>query len=76
MNNKIRELADRAGEYADFESGLCTDDFLKKFAELIIEECCDWIDGSPSSDAGQLLLTKSFIIANIKNISKLNNFTS
>lgn len=76
MNNKIRELADRAGEYADFESGLCTDDFLKKFAELIIEECCDWIDGSPSSDAGQLLLTKSFIIANIKNILKLNNFTS
>ena len=76
MNNKIRELADRAGEYADFESELCTDDFLKKFAELIIEECCDWIDGSPSSDAGQLLLTKSFIIANIKNILKLNNFTS
>ena len=76
MNNKIRELADRAGEYADFESGLCTDDFLKKFAQLILEECCDWIDGSPSSDAGQLLLTKSFIIANIKNILKLNNFTS
>lgn len=39
MNNKIRELADRAGEYADFESGLCTDDFLKKFAELIIRDC-------------------------------------
>ena len=38
----------------------------EKFAELIVQECCDWIDGSPSTDAGQLLLTKSFIIANLK----------
>lgn len=41
MNERIKELADRAGEYADFESGLCTDDFLKKFAELIVKECID-----------------------------------
>lgn len=41
MNERIRELADRAGEYADFESGLCTDEFLKKFAELIVMECCN-----------------------------------
>lgn len=34
--------------------------------ELIVRECCDWIEGSPSTDAGQLLLTKSFIIANLK----------
>lgn len=34
--------------------------------ELIVRGCCDWIDGSPSTDAGQLLLTKSFIIANLK----------
>lgn len=34
--------------------------------ELIVRECVDWIDGSPSTDAGQLVLTKSFIIANIK----------
>lgn len=39
MNKRIYELADRAGEYADFESGLCTDDFLKKFAELIVHDC-------------------------------------
>ena len=32
----------------------------------IAKECADWIDGSPSTDAGQLVLTKSFIIANIK----------
>jgi hypothetical protein len=39
MNERIYELADRAGEYADFESGICTDEFLEKFAELIIREC-------------------------------------
>ncbi len=44
MNEQIQELADRAGEYADFESGLCTDDFLKKFAELIVKECTKLVD--------------------------------
>ena len=39
MNERIKELADRAGEYADFESGLCTDEFLEKFAELILSKC-------------------------------------
>ena len=39
MNERIKQLADRAGVYADFESGLCTDEFLEKFAELIIREC-------------------------------------
>ena len=34
--------------------------------ELIVRECCDWIDGSPATDAGQLLLSKSFITANLK----------
>ena len=39
MNERIKELAEQAGEYADFESGLCTDEFLEKFAELIVREC-------------------------------------
>ena len=38
MENKIRAIADRAGEYTDFESGLCTDHFLEEFARLIILE--------------------------------------
>ena len=41
MNERIkilRKLADRAGEYADFESYLCTDKFLDKFAQLLYEE--------------------------------------
>ena len=41
MNEQIKLLADRAGEYADFESGLCTDEFLEKFAELIVKECAE-----------------------------------
>jgi hypothetical protein len=41
MNERIYELADRAGEYADFESGICTDEFLEKFAELLIKECAN-----------------------------------
>jgi hypothetical protein len=39
MNERICELADRAGEYADFEYGICTNEFLEKFAELIVREC-------------------------------------
>jgi len=76
MNSKIRELAIKAGASEWGDSTIPATMDIEKFAELILEECCNWIDGSPSTDAGQLLLTKSFIIANIKNISKLNNFTS
>lgn len=77
MNERIKELADAtaklmpSGVYnTEYESGKkgveFTEDALEKFAELIVQECCDWIDGSPSTDAGQLVLTKSFIIANLK----------
>lgn len=58
MNNRIKELADRAGEYADFESGLCTDEFLEKFAELIVKECagvCDDERDSTDSEFGKLV---------------------
>jgi hypothetical protein len=72
MNERIRELWEKAAEStAAYPSGQNTSwetqvNFLDKFAELIVQECVDWIDGSPSTDAGQLVLTKSFIIANIK----------
>ena len=39
MNERIKELADRAGEYVDFDTGICTDEFLQKLAELIIKDC-------------------------------------
>lgn len=78
MNERIKQLARQAG--GEFWQRIESDGVLnkeayitfdppqslEKFAELIVRECCDWIDGSPSTDAGQLLLTKSFIIANLK----------
>ena len=72
MNKRIKELAQQADEgYTgdskdDMGASLVGNDAIEKFAELIVKECCDWIDGSLSTDAGQLLLTKSFIIANLK----------
>ena len=72
MNERIIELAEQAGLKVnpDGEIGPAffgsVDAGYRKFAELIVKECADWIDGSPSTDAGQLVLTKSFIIANIK----------
>ena len=74
MNPRIKELAEQSGLKVEswttnppkpFQILGGTEQF-EKFAELIVRECCDWIDGSPSTDAGQLLLTKSFIIANLK----------
>ena len=35
MNERIRELADRACEYADYDPGYIPDEFLLKFAELV-----------------------------------------
>ena len=44
MNERIRELAEQAG-YVPLEPRTFADDlqdiFLKKFAELIVEECTD-----------------------------------
>ena len=73
MNERIRELAEQAG-LLPREIGPVVEtrhmknkqQSLEKFAELIVRECCDWIDGSPATDGGMLLLTKTFIIANLK----------
>jgi hypothetical protein len=78
MNERFVELKRRAvaeadTSHIDFDNMSHTEIQMlgdiateKKFAELIVRECCDWIGGSPSTDSGQLLLTKSFIIANLK----------
>ena len=79
MNELIRELAEQASTHAkktvhyymgQFDGLTWEAKILKvrdlKFAELIVGRCVDWIDGSPTTDAGQLLLSKSFIIANLK----------
>ena len=73
MSQRIQALAEQAGllypqcgPTVDTRHQRKKRESIEKFAELIIQECCDWIDGSPANDAGQLHLTKSFIIANLK----------
>ena len=68
MNEKLKEIVKQAGVFYSYQDDvwLATNGDFERFAELIVRECCDWIDGSPATDAGQLLLTKSFITANLK----------
>ena len=65
MNELIEKLAKQA-----FGSTIDTDPILvyeaENFAELIVQECVNWIDGSPATEEGTLILSKSFIIANLK----------
>lgn len=48
MKERIRELSDRACEYADYDPGYIPDEFLLKFAELVYEELSkdadDWYE--------------------------------
>ena len=63
MNERIRLLAEQAGwdnHHSKFDTR------IEKFAELIVRECIDWIDGSPTTEEGSLILSKHFIIANLK----------
>jgi hypothetical protein len=72
MNEKIKNLVEQCTtvEHGVIQPRSRGDVYhfdQEKFAKLIVQECCDWIDGSPTSESGcQLLLTKSFIIANLK----------
>ena len=67
MNERIKELANQCRYFYESDRGEYQEFDEVKFAELIVQECCDWIDGSPTSESGcQLLLTKQFIIANLK----------
>ena len=67
MNERITQLAEQAGMGP---WGVGNDDnvseIVEKFAELIVRECVNWIDGSPATEEGTLILSKSFIIANLK----------
>ena len=75
MNEQIKQLEKDAlyfalqfraglnGDLTDYETEII---FREKFAELIVKECIDWIDGSPTTEEGSLILSKHFIIANLK----------
>jgi hypothetical protein len=46
MNERIREIEDQAWEQVNRTNGLVrTEDFHKKFAELIVRECIDITSG-------------------------------
>ena len=43
MNERIKELAEQAGD--DWEHTLPSDrEFLEKFAELIVQECAEFVE--------------------------------
>ena len=67
LNERIKELAERAG-FNNMGIGLIIgiEEYHQKFAELIVRECIDWIDSSPTTEEGSLILSKHFIIANLK----------
>ena len=53
MNDRIKELADKAQEYAEWMTpqGLeWLDNFKEQFAKLIIEECMEWCDAHATID--------------------------
>ena len=74
MNKRIKKLDKQAVDYAmsvcDADGVYQGKEYLtvvkEKFAELIVRECVNWIDGSPTTEEGTLILSKSFIIANLK----------
>ncbi len=64
MNERIRELylkaVDRNWAYDnEFETA-------EIFTDLLIKDVCMWLEGVHTSEEGMMLLTQSFIIANIK----------
>jgi len=64
MNERIRELYLKS-----VERNWAYDNEFKtaeKFTELLIKDICMWLEGVHTSEEGMMLLTQSFIIANIK----------
>ena len=44
MNERIKELAEQAAsDYNDANGVFIPDDFIEKFAELIVRECADFV---------------------------------
>ena len=66
MNERIKQLWEQAAKTTQGDSWEEQTKFMERFAELIVKECIDWIDGSPTTGEGSLILSKHFIIANLK----------
>lgn len=75
MNELIRQLAaphmmherfSRYGESTEEDYYEFYPNELEEFIKTIVQECVNYIDGVPTSEEGTLLLTKNFVIANLK----------
>lgn len=56
MNERIRELAEQAKRNEPFDCGALTkDQWLEKFAELIVKECADIANQAEPYQAGDLI---------------------
>lgn len=75
MNELIKKLAkpylmherfSRYGESTEEEYCDFLPEELEDFVMKTIDLCCDYIEGLPTSEEGTIILTKSFIIANLK----------
>lgn len=61
-----RDYFNTYGETVEDEHYFMYREEIDGLVELIVRECCGWIDGSPTAESGQLILSKSFITANLK----------
>jgi len=79
MNERIRELWEQANIRYSVHETLKPRDERKTipdiFAELIVRECIDCIDGSPTTEENTLILSKYFIIGNLKKHFGVKNET-
>jgi hypothetical protein len=66
MKKQLLKLFNEAGFHQPEMERLIVEHKFEKFAELIVQECINWIDGSPTTEEGTLILSKYFIIANLK----------
>lgn len=75
MNSLVKDLSERANEWAkcanwstnpEYGDKRFEDLYNEKFAELIVQECCKWLEGTPTTEEGTMILPKNFIITNVK----------
>lgn len=57
MNERIRELATQAGFKTDRLGHLFGSDDIEKFAELIVQECCEAIRQDDAFNGGKFMRT-------------------
>ena len=71
MNQRIKELYLKTTQNSwAYDSELKV---VEKFTNLLVNDMCQWVEGVPETEEGMMLLSKSFIIANIKAYYGVNN---